>query len=79
MEKLYMMMYRLPFLSRFCDGVRIATSNSCTHREHFYIDLVDVVHNSGNEIVIDRRMTGGKRETYAVPHSVTKAVVEILK
>ena len=74
-----MELYRLPLLNRLSSGVRIATSNSCTHREAFFIDLVDIVHNRGNELVIDRTLTGGCRESYSVPNSVTKAVVEILK
>ena len=72
---------RLPCFKDSLRRMRITNSNTCQFKEVVYLNLVDIVHNEGNEIVIDRRLMddGARAKSYRCPDEVVQNVANILK
>ena len=79
--QLSMELCKIPHFGKYFSSVRITTncSQSCASKDLFYLELVDLIHNAGNQLVCDRRLTGGEKIKRSVPGSVTKALVAILQ
>lgn len=69
----------IPFLGGYFNTVRVTGDKPGVESDLFYLDLVDLVHNNGNKLVCDRRLSGGDKIKYSVPGSITKALVVILQ
>lgn len=70
---------KLPWCRQMLSHMRITNSNTCQFKEIVYLNLVDIVHNEGNEIVIDRTMRGGNKTRIPCPDAVAQGVASILK
>ena len=57
----------------------ITKSTTCAFREFVFVNLVDVVHHEGNEIVLDRSVSGGDRVTFPLPAEIVQSLVALLK
>ncbi|TRY72083.1 hypothetical protein TCAL_00198 [Tigriopus californicus] len=79
LEELSSNLAKLKFPFRCCQELRITNSSTCQFKEVVYLNLVDVIHHEGNQIVIDRICTDGVRKSHPCPESVSQNIVSILR